>query len=156
MAKEDLERSFPRLGESGYRITSPADARYNCAAWAVGEADRWWDPALEGGYYWPAGVPRLLSLLHLIAAFGTRGYEPSAHAGLEKDFEKVAIYADEHSWPTHVARQLPSGAWTSKMGVSEDIEHATLEALEGPLYGRAVQFLRKRRAQASNSGTKPS
>jgi hypothetical protein len=64
---------------------------------------------------------------------------------MELGFEKLAIFADENSEPTHVARQLPSGAWSSKLGAGEDIEHSSLTALEGSVYGRVVQFLRRPR-----------
>lgn len=37
--------------------------------------------------------------------------------------------------PTHMARQLPDGTWSSKLGPNEDITHFTLDALES--YGRA-------------------
>jgi len=49
--------------------------------------------------------------------------------------------------PTHVARQLPSGRWTSKMGFLEDIEH-TVDALRGFYYGAVTQIL-KRAVRAS-------
>jgi hypothetical protein len=35
--------------------------------------------------------------------------------------------------PTHAARQLPSGRWTSKLVLREDIEH-DLHALSGEAY----------------------
>ncbi len=47
-----------------------------------------------------------------------------------RDFEKIAIYVDTDGVPTHAARQLPDGSWTSKLGDWEDIQHQTLEALE--------------------------
>lgn len=37
--------------------------------------------------------------------------------------------------PSHAARQLPNGRWTSKCGQAEDIEH-DLRDLEGRLYGK--------------------
>ena len=43
--------------------------------------------------------------------------------------------------PTHAARQLPNGWWTSKLGPSFDIEHATPEAVAGGVYGDPVLFL---------------
>ena len=49
---------------------------------------------------------------------------------LEIGFEKVAIYSDAHG-PQHVARQLPDGKWTSKLGQQVDVEHSTLSVLEG-------------------------
>jgi hypothetical protein len=39
---------------------------------------------------------------------------------------------------------LASGTWSSKLGVSEDIEHATLEGLEGVIYGKVVRILKRR------------
>jgi hypothetical protein len=32
------------------------------------------------------------------------------------DFQKIAIYADAQNVPRHVARQVPNGEWTSKIG----------------------------------------
>lgn len=145
MPRSDIEQCFGGLAAAGYRVTSPPDTSYNCAAWAAAETQQWWDPAPTAGYYWPPEVPRVLTLPNLIAAFVTRGYELCGDGGVEEGFEKLALYSDDNGWPTHVARQLLSGAWTSKLGVSEDIEHATLEALEGPAYGKAVRFLRRSR-----------
>ena len=147
MPSQDIEGSFPGLATGGYRLTSPVSADYNCAAWAAGEMHRWWDSSAEGGYYWPPGVPTVMSLANLIAAFASLGFQrcPDGHA--EPGFEKLALYADVHGWPTHVARQIPSGVWTSKLGAAEDIEHATLEGLEGELYGKVVQYLRRRVSQ---------
>ena len=39
-----------------------------------------------------------------------------------------------------MARQLPSGLWTSKLGESEDIEHQ-VEGLEGSSYGNVLVYL---------------
>jgi hypothetical protein len=54
------------------------------------------------------------------------------------------IYVDSSGTPTHMARQLSNGNWTSKLGDAEDIEHAQLEQLEGDIYGVAYQFLRRK------------
>lgn len=80
-----------------------------------------------------------------LLAFATLGYETCATAELEAGFEKVALYVDETGEPTHAARQVESGAWSSKIGEWEDIEHNTLRAMEGPAYGRAAQFLKRPR-----------
>lgn len=146
MPTNDIQQSFPGLQATSFRVTSPPDTAYNCVAWAVEDPARWWDPADEHGYYWPTGVRRELSLTNLIAALATMGFEECENAALELGFQKAAIYSD-HGWPTHVARQLASGAWTSKLGVSEDIEHATLEGLEGAIYGRVVRVLKRRVAK---------
>jgi hypothetical protein len=53
------------------------------------------------------------------------------------------IYADKDNCFTHVARQLYTGAWTSKIGEWEDIEHLTLEAVSGGLYGEPAIIMRK-------------
>ena len=103
MPRDEIERSFAGLRSSQYRISSPATPAYNCAAWAAGETERCWDPATLGGNYWPPEVPRDLSLANLVAAFATLGYAPCATAELEAGVEKLALYADEHGWPTHVA-----------------------------------------------------
>jgi hypothetical protein len=153
MPGADLERSFPGLQGGGYRITSPATAVYNCAAWAAGETRRWWDPSSEDGYYWPTNAPAEQSVAAFVAAFGALGYEPCADASLEPGMEKLAVYAEAHGWPTHVARQLPTGDWTSKLGASEDIYHSTPQALEGVLYGKVVQYLCRRSRRLSEAAT---
>ena len=48
---------------------------------------------------------------------------------------------------THVALQLPTGRWTSKLGGLEDIEHDTLKALEGIDYGEPVRFMKRPAAE---------
>ena len=60
----------------------------------------------------------------------------------------MALYGDAGGAPTHVARQLPSGAWTSKLGDWEDIEHQTLASLEerpgaAPAYGKVARILKR-------------
>ena len=51
----------------------------------------------------------------------------------------MAIYADAEG-PLHVARQLPGGHWSSKLGPREDIEHE-LDGLVGREYGRVVMVM---------------
>ncbi len=77
-----------------------------------------------------------------VAAFETLGYEPCADGALEGGFEKIAIYRSP-SGVQHVARQLGTGRWTSKLGGLEDIEHDSPTELEGVEYGRVVQYLRR-------------
>jgi hypothetical protein len=144
-----LARLFPKLNSAPYQITSPEDARYNCVAWAAGPAEvsrNWW-PAPSPFYYWPA-EPREETIAAFVQAFGRLGYAVCDSADLEPAYEKLAIYADENETPTHMARQLVSGHWSSKLGELEDIEHVTLEQLGGSDYGRPVRFL-KRKISAS-------
>ena len=76
--------------------------------------------------------------------FEAMGYEACDDRQLEASVEKIAIYAKD-GVPTHMARQLPSGDWTSKCGAGEDITH-TLVGLEGDLYG-AVSVVMRRKAE---------
>jgi hypothetical protein len=143
MPSEDLERIFPKLRPGDYSVDSPATRRYNCIAWAAGVALRCWWPVHHPRYDWPI-EPRVESLEGFIQAFRTLGYELCDDSSSEAGYEKVAIYADEGDIPTHMARQLESGLWTSKCGDLEDITHS-LDGLEGDAYGRVAQVLRRRR-----------
>ena len=91
---------------------------------------------------WPLSAPREETIKAFIEAFESIGYSECADAEFEKAFLKVAIYADSAGKPTHAARQLRNGQWTSKCGDLEDIEH-NLEAFEGSNYGSPVVFLRR-------------
>src|SRR5262249_2321359 len=125
MGMEDL---FPGLRGSAYQGTSPPDDVYNCIAWAAGVIDSWWWPV--GGpqrIHWPAGVSGEETLEAFREAFAALGYCACQHAELEAGYEKVALFANAAGLPTHAARQLPTGRWTSKVGQLEDIEHALRE-----------------------------
>ena len=78
-----------------------------------------------------------------VAAFGTLGYEQCADGSLQEGFEKVAIYEPLSGYVLHMARQLPTGRWTSKLGGLEDFEHASPAELEGREYGAVVQYMRR-------------
>jgi hypothetical protein len=127
------------LRRDGYQQTSPEDDQYNCIAWAAGDVDRWWWPHED---YWPPGAPEDVNLAAFIAAYRTRGYEPCDTGRLEMAWEKVVIYCLAGA-PTHAARQLDDGTWTSKLGTFWDITHGRPEGVEGPKYGEAQQFLRR-------------
>jgi hypothetical protein len=137
---KQIENWFPMLRVSGYRITSPRDGKYNCIAWAADRDDIWMDPA---GYYWPPDVPRENTLDILVRAFGTLGYSPCKSEKLERGFQKVAIYVATDGVPSHAARQLPTGKWTSKLADWEDIEHKTLAGLTNSFYGNVAKILCK-------------
>ena len=141
MRRPHLEQLFPNLQSSEYSVESEPTDSYNCIAWAAGVTDKWWWPVEEEDSYWPIEIGAA-SLEAFTNAFATLGYEPCADGWLEGGFEKVAIYAGRNEIPTHMARQLRSGVWTSKCGGLEDITH-TLEALEGEVYGRVAQILRR-------------
>jgi hypothetical protein len=92
--------------------------------------------------YWPGG-PAEDTLQDWIDAYATLGYQVVDSAALESESEKVAIYADGE-FPLHVARQLPNGYWTSKLGPREDVEHE-LDGLVGREYGRVAVILSRPR-----------
>jgi hypothetical protein len=142
-----LQQLFPNLGNTSYRVTGPANEHYNCIAHAAGSTDAWWQPTPQPTKktYWPPGAPQEWSLDALATALGALGYVPCDNSILEIGFEKIALYANASGEPTHASRQLPSGAWTSKLGELEEIEHASVEALEGQEYGTAVRFLKRPR-----------
>jgi len=74
-------------------------------------------------------------------AFATLGYVVCNSEQLEDGYEKVAIFALA-GLPKHAARQLVGGRWVSKLGSSEDIEHA-LHDLAGDVYGEVVVVMRR-------------
>ena len=141
--------AFPLLRADNHRVTSPALRYYNCIAWAAGDSQTWWWPDADEVGYWPPGVPRHETIEAFIEAYRGLGFELCQDADLEDGFEKVTIYA-LRGLPTHAARQLANGNWSSKLGVQEDIEHER-EALDGPVYGAPVVVLRRSRAATSKA-----
>lgn len=140
-----IEAAFPNLVDDPYEIQSPSDPQYNCIAWAVGINSQFWDPTSPpiAPYYWPPNIPSSLTVEAYSLAFATIGFTECSDGELEHGYIKIALYVGADGVPKHAARQLPSGRWTSKLGSSEDLEHGTLEALAGDLYGTPVRFFRK-------------
>ena len=138
MSRSDLERFFPSLRDAEYEITSPEDDGYNCIAWAAGDIERWWWPHPDA--YWPHASLEV-SVDAFVRAFAEFGYSPCDCADLETGWEKVAIYAEANK-PTHMARQLSTGRWTSKCGENNDITHG-LGDLAGDTYGEVVAILKR-------------
>jgi hypothetical protein len=97
-------------------------------------------------------VPREVTIPAFLLAFETQGYALCVDGDLEEGFEKIALYGNRMPWgtvePTHAARQLPNGKWTSKMGALEDIQHDDPTDVTGPTYGGVVHYM-KRPVQAS-------
>ena len=130
---------FPTLTDENHRITSPPSLDYNCVAWSAADTEHWWQP----GVFWPIEAQSDdYSITSLIRAFESLGYSLCQDHRLEPGFEKVALYGLE-AYYTHAARQLPNGAWTSKLGRSEHIEHETPHDLAGGVYGEVVQFMKR-------------
>lgn len=102
----------------------------------------WPDDPLIGYGYWPNGIDRRETIEAFIAAYQTVEFERCDDGTLEAGFEKIVIYALK-GIPTHAARQLADGKWTSKLGPFEDITHLTLECLKGPLYGEPHTYMKR-------------
>lgn len=137
-----LEREFPGLQGTPWQPASPAVPNYNCIAWAMSDTVHWWEPS-NPDTFWPQGAPHARTIDAYVAAISLAGYVPCDGPALEHGFEKIALFVSQQGVPTHAARQLPSGSWTSKLGRFVDIEHE-LSALEGQQYGQVSVILKRR------------
>jgi hypothetical protein len=147
---------FPELTQDNHAVTSPATRRYNCTAWAAGETTRKWWPDRRNIGWWPVGVQRAETIEAFVEAYGTLGFRLCFDGSLESGVEKLAIFGrvvqpDKPPIPTHAALQLDSGQWTSKLGDFEDISHAPVDALNGPVYGKVICYLSRPRQDATTS-----
>jgi hypothetical protein len=156
--RAQLKERFENLTDEAFEVQSPETWAYNCFGWAMGESERWWyPPSSKPGQYWPIqegaeefwphGVLAAPFVPLFEKAFSTKGYESCEAPDLETDLEKVAIYGYETQEARHAARQLTSGNWTSKIGHSVDLEHTSLDVLEGAFYGRVVAVMARPRRQ---------
>lgn len=150
---QELERLFPELHGVPYEITSPAEPDYNCIAWAAGDDSRWWEPDAFGLYHWPNGVPRQYTLEAYAEAFSQLGFEACESPDLERGWERVALFANADRVPTHAARQLSDGTWTSKLGKLDDIKHPELNHVSGATYGTPALILRRRTGEPTSFPT---
>lgn len=131
--------AFPRLTSVNHRVTSLADAKYNCIAWSAGDTTRWWQP----GVYWPLDTARdNAGIGALVEVFRSLGYIEAADDQFEVTVEKVALYGSGLYY-THAARQLSNGKWTSKLGKLEDIEHDHPDDVAGGIYGEVVEVMQR-------------
>lgn len=137
---QDFPNLRPHLCEDDI---SPATGLYNCIAWAASDETAWWDPDPWFQHYWPDGVPRVYTQAAFIAAYSTVGFEVCDNDSPELGIEKIAIYTLA-GMPTHAARLLPNGNWTSKLGPYEDIQHVNLDCLRGPLYGIPHTYMKRK------------
>lgn len=145
----EKEAMFPNLVRGQYHVTSEETPEYNCIAHAAEKNDNWWWPD-DAPAYWPEGLEKAETLDGFVLAYETVGFKtcPTQSRELEPNVVKVAIYVDQDGVPTHAARQIPGGAWTSKLGDWEDIQHQTLEAMEAGAdptlgYGKVALIMRR-------------
>lgn len=132
---------FPRLTATNHRAKSPATIDYNCIAWAAEDTQNWWQP---GVFWlppdWPANDCGLGALENVFRSLGCE--DCGLDATTEPGVRKIALYGSGFVY-THAARQLPSGAWTSKLGKDRDIEHDTPDDVAGGVYGEVMQIMRR-------------
>ena len=142
--RQEVEAQLPRLSGGDYRITSSKTVAYNCFAWAAKDTTRVWSPVMLGsGVYWPPGIPALPSLSGVFDAYTICGFEVCGSPDQEDGYEKIAIFTTAQGDPRHAARQLPNGAWTSKLGDHVDIEHDQLDLVGGPFFGEPAVYMRR-------------
>ena len=139
---------LPNLNSENCRITSQTTSNYNCIAWAADCSTKWWWPIRP--YFWPKNVAREETKSAYLAVFEALGYKKCEDGLLETGHEKVALFANpDTGLPTHAARQLSDGWWTSKLGTLEDIEHEKAEDVSGPIYGTVFHFMRRVKAETT-------
>ena len=144
MFGSEYRKCFPNLNPNNCRITSGATPRYNCIAWVVGDICKVWWPI--GFSHWPLDIPKEDTIDAFLDMFIRLGYEKCNDGSLEVGCEKIVLYAKSVAGalkPTHAAKQLADGWWTSKLGSAQDIEHEKPEDLCGPVYGSHMLFLRR-------------
>ena len=148
LTQKELVARFPKLVLGTFKKTSNATGRYNCVAFANEDDRHWWEPGLHGGrHYWPPKIKQQDTLESWTELFVNEGFEPTNNREHERGFEKIAIYVDlKDMLPSHVAKSNGL-TWKSKLGKDQDIEHASLEVLEGDKqheYGTVETILKRK------------
>lgn len=133
---------FPNSSDEPFIQTSHEDPNYNCIAWAAEDNTRWYWPDPYGIYYWPSEIPRENTVQAIINLYEFLGYEKCENGCYEESFTKIAVFSNEDI-PTHAARQLGNGYWTSKLGPNIDVEHSIF-SIENGVYGEVTQYLRRK------------
>jgi len=150
--KSRIAQRFPKLlHDDKFEVTSNADPDYNCIAWACIYNERWIQPPYLGKpnldcvVWWPPNVKPGMGPESLKSLFEHFGYSVCDSYEHEVGYRKVALYYKEHinEW-THAARELTSGLWTSKLGLSNDIQHGSPLELENDIYGVVYCYLKKK------------
>lgn len=149
--RNGLSNVFPDLkNDENFEILSPQTSKYNCIAWAMQLTDRWVSIYDLPGYWWPDGVEKSMSSTALIQAFEAVGFVKCEDSRIEKGFDKVVLYRNEHTnqW-THAARVISETTEYSKFGQSWDGTHShnvlckTGLGYENQSYGVAYAFMKR-------------
>ncbi len=134
--------SFPNSLIEPFVVTSVATGNYNCIAWAVEDTTRFYWAGPKEFFYWLPNIQRNETIEAFVELFAHFGYEKCNNGLKEKGYTKIALFAED-GIPTHAARQLPSGLWTSKLGILEDVRHS-LYAISDGLYGSVVLTMKRK------------
>lgn len=143
----ELQERFPKLNANNHKRVSRATARYNCLAFANGDERKWWEPLNGGRYRWPSNAKRDTLLLTVAGIFKAEGYTETDNRDVESGYAKVALYVDLEDVDSYCHVAFSDGVvWKSKLGKGQDIEHDSLDLLEGQNkdeYGMVATILRK-------------
>ena len=140
MLKARVNSEFPQLAGEGYEIVGSPTDRYNCIAYAAGDASRWWDH--NENHHWPGYVSRSNSMESLKQVFLRLEFQPCNDSRMEGGYQKAALYEREGAWE-HTAVQMPNGRWRSKMGRGPVIEHQSPQFLSSYIYGEPTTYMRR-------------
>jgi hypothetical protein len=133
---------FPNSTEVNWRGTSDPTAAYNCLSWSVHREDVWMWPDERQQFSWPRDMARAETIAVFRLFFETIGFRECTSALPEAGVQKIAVFG-RHDFPEHVARQLSTGKWTSKLSDKLDIEHDDLGVLEDGTYGVVRLIMRR-------------
>jgi hypothetical protein len=135
--------NFPHLRNGGYEETSAQTCLYNCIGWAAGDLENWWWPSQDS--FWPLDSVDDESVENFEKAFNVAlDYQVCENGDLEEGFEKVAIFARDRR-VKHMARQIQTGVWSSKLGRGWDITHHAVDGVNCDVYGEPVSYMRRPR-----------
>jgi hypothetical protein len=135
-----FKQHFPNISDVEKKKTSDLDDTYNCIAWAFKDSQRhWWPNKMRS--FWPIDVVGMTDIEAFEEWFRHDGWEETGECDFEKGYEKIALYT-LNSQPTHAARLIDNGVWTSKLGTDIDLSHS-LTDLNGPAYGSPTRFFKK-------------
>jgi hypothetical protein len=95
-----------------------------------------------GSSFWPPGLSGDVNVANFVRAYELVGYSRCQESSLVAGYEKIAIYTLNGD-PTHAARQLPDGQWTSKCGGNFDIAHPSPDDVGGGVYGEVELYMRR-------------
>lgn len=146
MTPDEIRQYWPNLNLKRFHFTSIRTPAYNCLAWAIGDDVTWMDMYYFKEVY-NLEIKNLDHSVHGYAECLKKYYrfEICNNGDIERGKEKIVLYENNEKDFAHIARQLPNGNWTSKMGRLEDIEHYSVEALSGEFYGKPVLYMQRER-----------